>query len=59
VPIRELVEVATSTGAELLAVQVARPSLEDAFVALTGMAVGATGEAVAIGASDDEGGGDA
>ncbi len=57
-PIPELVEAATAAGAHLLAVQVARPSLEDAFVALTGTAVSATGEAVAIGGrSDDADGG--
>jgi ABC-2 type transport system ATP-binding protein len=46
-PVARLVELATAGGGQLLAVEVVRPSLEDAFVALTGHSVGVTGEAVA------------
>jgi ABC-2 type transport system ATP-binding protein len=59
VPVGDLVEAARQAGARLLSVQVARPSLEDAFVALTGTSVSDTGEAVAIGGhstgQDDDG----
>jgi ABC-2 type transport system ATP-binding protein len=46
-PVAQLVELATAGGGQLLVAEVVRPSLEDAFVALTGHAVGDTGEAVA------------
>jgi ABC-2 type transport system ATP-binding protein len=46
-PIAGLVELATAGGGQLLSAEVVRPSLEDAFVALTGHAVADTGEAVA------------
>jgi hypothetical protein len=57
-PVGALAEAATTAGGRLLAVQVARPSLEDAFVALTGTAVSDTGEAVAVGARPADGGDD-
>jgi ABC-2 type transport system ATP-binding protein len=46
VPVAALVDRATAAGAQLVAAQVLRPSLEDAFVALTGTSVSDTGEAV-------------
>ena len=46
VPVAALVDRAADAGAQLVAAQVLRPSLEDAFVALTGTSVSATGEAV-------------
>src|SRR5437867_124034 len=46
IPVATLVELATASGGELVSVEVVRPSLEDAFVALTGHSVGGTGEAV-------------
>jgi ABC-2 type transport system ATP-binding protein len=45
-PVAALVDRATAAGAQLVAAQVLRPSLEDAFVALTGVSVSDTGEAV-------------
>jgi ABC-2 type transport system ATP-binding protein len=48
-PVAQLVELATASGGELVGVEVVRPSLEDAFVALTGHSVGDKGEAVAVG----------
>ena len=45
-PVGALVELATAGGGQLVAVQVLRPSLEDAFVLLTGTSVSDTGEAV-------------
>jgi len=47
-PVGDLVDVATAAGGRLVGVQVVRPSLEDAFIALTGTAVSDTGEAVAV-----------
>ena len=46
-PVGALVELATGGGGQLVAVQVLRPSLEDAFVLLTGTSVSDSGEAVA------------
>jgi len=51
-PVTSLVELATRSGAQLLSVQVLRPSLEDAFVALTGTSVSASGEAVSVGVAE-------
>jgi ABC-2 type transport system ATP-binding protein len=45
-PVAGLVDCATAAGAHLVSAQVLRPSLEDAFVALTGTSVSASGEAV-------------
>lgn len=50
-PVSELIERVTTAGASLVGVQVLRPSLEDAFVALTGTSVSDTGEPVAVNAS--------
>jgi ABC-2 type transport system ATP-binding protein len=46
-PVALLVELATTSGGELLAVEVVRPTLEDAFVALTGHSVGEKRDAFA------------
>ncbi len=45
-PVARLIEIATAGGGRLIGAEVVRPSLEDAFVALTGHGVGARGEAV-------------
>lgn len=45
-PVSALVDRLSAAGASLVSVQVLRPSLEDAFVALTGTSVSDTGEAV-------------
>ena len=45
VPVAALVDRAAA-GAQLMAAQVVRPSLEDAFITLTGTSVSDTGEAV-------------
>ena len=45
-PVTTVADLATARGGQLVALQALRPSLEDAFIALTGASVSATGEAV-------------
>jgi ABC-2 type transport system ATP-binding protein len=50
-PVAALMEAVTAADGQVVSMQVLRPSLEDAFVALTGTSVSDTGEAVRVHAS--------